>query len=80
MKSQLEIKVRKELVNAIKNTFFYASSLQTYRKQGNKAEAERSYHAMREYDQVVYTLCDILDKKRTYWMVSAKRMRIGDFM
>lgn len=80
MKSQLEIKVRKELADAIKNTWFYARRLQYYRKHGNKAEIDRNYHAMNEYNQVVYTLCDILDKKRTYWMVSAKRMRIGDFI
>lgn len=80
MRSQLEIKVRKELVNAIRSALSYAKDLQYYKKHSNKAEAERSYSAMREFDQVVYTLCNILDKERTYWLYKAKRMRIGDFM
>ena len=80
MKSQLEIKVRKELANAIKSTWFYARRLQYYRKHGNKAEIDRNYCALNEYNQIVYTLCNILDKERTYLMVSAKRMRIGDFI
>lgn len=80
MKSQLEIKVRKELVKAMDNAFFYARQLQYYKKHNQRDEIERSYASGREFDQIVYTLCNILEKQDTYRMFANKMMRIGNWM